>query len=154
MSRLNYRAFEIKGLKGVRNKTRRKRRKQGACMEMARSAIFNMFPLEGQRCPEKLAGQREEVTAPDRLCDLGGVGSGNSGLSVILSSPALSGCSKDLLFQFCSTAAVERRQKVIFVSARRLVAPPPIAVHRLARGGASFVISLARDRDIRGAGRP
>ena len=93
-------------------------------MARDRSVIFSMFPLEGQRCPGKDSLDTEIIT--DQLCG----GRANSGLSVLLSLPALSGHVKDLLFQFCSTAAIERRQRVIYVTARRLVSPPPVAVHR------------------------
>ena len=94
-------------------------------MARDRSVIFSMFPLEGQQCPEKPAASPGKDFL-DQICG----GRANSGLSVLLSPPALSGHVKDLLFQFCSTAAIERRQRVIYVTARRLVSPPPVAVHR------------------------
>ena len=95
----------------------------------SRSVIFNMFPLEGQRCPGEIAATPERDSLPDALTDING--RANSGLSVVLSPRALSGRVRDLLFQFCSTAAIERRQRVVYVTARRLVPPPPVAVHRI-----------------------
>ena len=101
-----------------------------------RSVIFNMFPLEGQRCPEKIAVSPGRDFLEDAFSG-GGDGGGRantSGLSVILSPAALSGRVRDLLFQFCSTVAIERRQRVVYVAARRLVSPPPVTVHREGSG--------------------
>ena len=90
------------------------------------SVIFNLFPLEGQHCPENIARSPDRDPLFDVLRDSPG------GLAVILTqSSALSGRVRDLLFQFCSTSAVARRQRVIFVTPRRIVAPPPVAVHRM-----------------------
>ena len=94
-----------------------------------RSVIFNMFPLEGQRCPEKIAASPGKDFLENAFSG-GGGRANSSGLSVILSPAALSGRVKDLLFQFCSTVAIERRQRVVYVAARRLVSPPPVTVHR------------------------
>ena len=93
-----------------------------------RSVIFNLFPLEGQRCPEKIAASPGKDFLENAFS--GGGRANSSGLSVILSPPALSGRVKDLLFQFCSTVAIERRQRVVYVAATRLVSPPPVTVHR------------------------
>ena len=89
------------------------------------SVIFNLFPLEGQQCPENIAKSPDRDPLFDVLRDSPG------GLSVIHSPAALSGRVRDLLFQFCSTATIARRQRVIFVTPRRIVAPPPVAVHRM-----------------------
>ena len=98
-------------------------------MDFGRSVLFKMFPLDGQRCPEELALSPEEDFREINASLCGG--RADSGLSIILSPTALSGRVKDLLFQFCSTAAIEGRQRVIYVAARRLVSPAPVAVHRM-----------------------
>ena len=88
------------------------------------SVIFNLFPLEGQQCPENIAKSPDRDPLFDVLRD-------SPGLSVIHSPGALSGRVRDLLFQFCSTVTIEKRQRVIFVTPRRIFTPPPVAVHRM-----------------------
>ena len=88
------------------------------------SVIFNLFPLEGQQCPENIAKSPDRDPLFDVLRD-------SPSFSVIHSPAALSGQVRDLLFQFCSTVAIARRQRVIFVTPRRIVASLPVAVHRM-----------------------